>query len=639
MMDNRRVLISRSGFALALIYLFPVLIIALVVGTIMFIASGVLYLGDGEFSWEILLASSPWILGLSAVVLFPVALGVSSALWQIRSLRDQTFDGPELLRGEHSHLWGEVDALAGLVQTWSPDRIVLVPDVNAAVHQVGPIREMLIGLPLLAGLSVSQLRAVLAHEMGHFAGGDTALLSRVYKKMAFVKAVREQMGGQLRWVFQLYYYFTEIASGASRRALELGADRSSAVAAGGDVAGAALRKLATIDVAWEHVKLERLNLFAEAGVRAPAYQALAESLRDKGISFSDQAYFALQEERALWEDSHPRTLDRIATLRALPPAETVDERPAWELLTGGGARLAELEGGLWRQEWPLTSWADVVDRATKRRLSETLDDAIYKLHAAGLIDARTPQALLDVIVSDPVSLGTWAAGQDWDPDGVAQHYVWVVRSLIEGSLARVPDIHVVELGSGGLELRDRTGSLIVITDLAADPIALQGRLLDLGANLAQPVPDEYQPPPSPPVVLGVLTRLLLAEAPYQVTCLVCTEGLLLVPFQERVIDWALGGASVANQIADAEQLVNRAYELRCDPACRWIPATDIVYGKETAFRSTFEFLLIDESELRLKTDRDSRQFPVRAPMPLPALLGDRFKAGNFTLYSRKLGRR
>ena len=38
-----------------------------------------------------------------------------------------------------------------------------------------------LGLPLMQGLTVSQLRAVLAHEFGHFHGGDTKLGPWVYK--------------------------------------------------------------------------------------------------------------------------------------------------------------------------------------------------------------------------------------------------------------------------------------------------------------------------------------------------------------------------------------------------------------------------------------------------------------------------
>ena len=60
-----------------------------------------------------------------------------------------------------------------------PDRFHLMGDANAFVAPVGgwmgffarPV--MGVGLPLLQGLSTSELASVLAHEFGHFQRGDT----------------------------------------------------------------------------------------------------------------------------------------------------------------------------------------------------------------------------------------------------------------------------------------------------------------------------------------------------------------------------------------------------------------------------------------------------------------------------------
>lgn len=46
---------------------------------------------------------------------------------------------------------------------------------------VGSKRVMGLGLPLLNALTVSELRAVLAHEFGHFVGGDTSLGKWIHK--------------------------------------------------------------------------------------------------------------------------------------------------------------------------------------------------------------------------------------------------------------------------------------------------------------------------------------------------------------------------------------------------------------------------------------------------------------------------
>src|SRR5262245_41315408 len=50
----------------------------------------------------------------------------------------------------------------------------------------GSRRVMGLGLSLLQVLSVSQLRAVVAHEFGHFHGGDTKLGPWIYKTRAAI---------------------------------------------------------------------------------------------------------------------------------------------------------------------------------------------------------------------------------------------------------------------------------------------------------------------------------------------------------------------------------------------------------------------------------------------------------------------
>jgi len=68
-----------------------------------------------------------------------------------------------------------------------PAEVYLIAEANAWVIDRGGImgcgsrRVMGLGLPLLQVLSVYQLRAVLAHEFGHFHGGDTKLGPWVYK--------------------------------------------------------------------------------------------------------------------------------------------------------------------------------------------------------------------------------------------------------------------------------------------------------------------------------------------------------------------------------------------------------------------------------------------------------------------------
>jgi Zn-dependent protease with chaperone function len=85
-------------------------------------------------------------------------------------------------------LWREVTGLAKWVGTAPPDEIRLVPDVNAGVSEDTRLlglravrRHMYIGLPLLATLTVAEMRSVLGHELGHYSGSHTRLGAPTYR--------------------------------------------------------------------------------------------------------------------------------------------------------------------------------------------------------------------------------------------------------------------------------------------------------------------------------------------------------------------------------------------------------------------------------------------------------------------------
>ena len=100
-------------------------------------------------------------------VALPLAVAIGYGAWAAYKHRPEPAEGVDVTRDQHPDLWAEVDRLAASAQTEPPARIVIVPEVNAAVTEVAGSREMLIGLPLLATFTVGQLRAVLAHELGH----------------------------------------------------------------------------------------------------------------------------------------------------------------------------------------------------------------------------------------------------------------------------------------------------------------------------------------------------------------------------------------------------------------------------------------------------------------------------------------
>ncbi|MFF6976659.1 M48 family metallopeptidase [Streptomyces sp. NPDC008343] len=103
-------------------------------------------------------------------------------MFALRTPKDEPPPGLLVTEQQEPALWAAVRTLAEETGTRAPDEIVLTPDVNAAVAEGATFlglkpgrRRMYIGLPLMAGLSEPQLRAVLAHEFGHYTNHDTRL--------------------------------------------------------------------------------------------------------------------------------------------------------------------------------------------------------------------------------------------------------------------------------------------------------------------------------------------------------------------------------------------------------------------------------------------------------------------------------
>src|SRR5688572_480774 len=100
--------------------------------------------------------------------------------------------GPRLERAAHPALFDSLERVASKVGQSLPREVFLVPELNAWVANRGGVmgfgshRVMGIGLPLLQVVDVPGFEAILAHEFGHYHGGDTRLGPFVYKTRAAI---------------------------------------------------------------------------------------------------------------------------------------------------------------------------------------------------------------------------------------------------------------------------------------------------------------------------------------------------------------------------------------------------------------------------------------------------------------------
>lgn len=177
---------------------------------------------------------------------------------------------------DQPELWDQVRAAAEVTGERLPDELCLVAEVNAGVAEQHRLlgllsgrRRMFLGLPLLAGLTVPQLRAVLAHEFGHYSNLDTRLGGVTMRgREAVLHTVEVFREGSTRMHYvigSLYVGYARIflrTSQSVARHQELAADQMAARHAGRDATAAALRVLPVLDAAHAHY----LKTYATMGV-------------------------------------------------------------------------------------------------------------------------------------------------------------------------------------------------------------------------------------------------------------------------------------------------------------------------------------------------------------------------------------
>lgn len=248
----------------------------------------------------------------SVVLTVPIVRG----MFMLRTPKGEPQPGVTVGEAQEPELWAVVRDIAQQVGTRAPDEIVLIDEVNAAVAEDAKLlglrpgtRRLYLGLPLMTGLDEMQLRAVLAHEMGHYANFDTRLTpliargraqlirtigyfhERADKKVAKERERQERKdekriakgkkakgvdtageGAMYRAMAKIYIaygnFYMRATRSASRRQ-ELAADLASVRVAGRDSAASALRELNALDSAHDFY-MGRTPPSASAPVCCPA---------------------------------------------------------------------------------------------------------------------------------------------------------------------------------------------------------------------------------------------------------------------------------------------------------------------------------------------------------------------------------
>ncbi len=209
---------------------------------------------------------------------------------------------------------------------------------------------LVVGLPLLRALTVDELRAALAHELAHFAGGDVRrarIVNAAWGRIALMRRVLRRGGPLLTWGNPLWWYLAAYqallvrVAGAVRRLQEARADSLAATVTDPVRYARALVKLAALGLSFRRFAP---GLLIRAGREGRPVENLFIELQEfiDGMEPRQRRRIVrevLQEEGSAGDD-HPPLRERLASLGVarLPQAKSgVDVRPAADLFTDLGA--------------------------------------------------------------------------------------------------------------------------------------------------------------------------------------------------------------------------------------------------------------------------------------------------------------
>jgi len=290
------------------------------------------------------------------LLLFGIVIA-AAMLWSLIPRRDK-FKPPGLLLDPASHpkLFKELKNIAAALGEELPLEVYLVADPNAFVADRGGIlgfgsrRIMGLGLPLLSTMTISQFRAVLAHEFAHYYGGDTGLGPWVYKSRSAMIRLFQNIGSVgslariailgamylvvvtlLKWYFIAFLRVTNLVS----RKQEYRADELACIVAGRQNLIDGLQTVHAATIGWPAYWKNEVAPTLSGGSLVALGDGFSRFLVAPGVSsaISSSLQKRLQEEKTAPYDTHPPLRDRIAAVRNLAdgsPAE--DTNPALTLL-------------------------------------------------------------------------------------------------------------------------------------------------------------------------------------------------------------------------------------------------------------------------------------------------------------------
>lgn len=308
---------------------------------------------------------------------------------------------PRLTRDQAPGFFVLLDDIAARAGTRPPDDVYLSPLSELGVTErggflfIGSRRVLIIGATLITALDVQELRAGLAHEMGHYLGGETRLAGVTSFTHGLFRAILTgtprptqflywNMGvDAARWVglrvASLYARIFLAMTRPTDRQLEHAADVFSVTHAGTAAAKRALEKVginaALVEAHWSTEIAAVIDDGAVPADYVQGFLRFCARVEERGLT--KEIGGKLREEKSDRFDTHPSLMERLSFIDSLPVSVLDEDRRAASSLFVDldGLGHAAMRCLLVAPETMLVlPWADIPPRvlepATHRRARE-----------------------------------------------------------------------------------------------------------------------------------------------------------------------------------------------------------------------------------------------------------------------------
>ncbi|SDQ93735.1 M48 family metallopeptidase [Actinopolyspora saharensis] len=493
-------------------------------------------------------------------------------------------------------LWRTVRKVAKTAEAPEPDELRITCDTGVRLRERTRLLGLLrgtrcleIGLPLLAGLTVTELSVVLTQELSKGGGSfPETLACRV--RDTVLDTERKLTAGPTKWLFSGHARLCAALTTPLVRTRILRGDAIATRLAGKRTTMATLRKHVGLQLGWRDYTKEYLSMAARMEHTPDVLLGFRSFLdnQHRKKDLAERAKETIAAERAD-DPSRPTASQRLEALKrasASEPDET-DDRPAVALVRNPRKSIPSIEDRLLvdglgtRVPWPelarMAADHDVAVQAGRLSSAVVQSGVEAEPNLAGVL-AAMHRGEMNELINPALNPGL-------SPELVDEAVVdtttellgaTVVDALVQAGHAK----HELDW-SGPPKLQLADGRALdpdkLVRPAVADPRLVPGlhrHLLHLGVALDHERPPSEEPSPK---LSGLVSPVLVAKSPHDL--FVTDRGVLLLPNRTGTLRRLLAGAFARLRRTEHERLERLAEtpvaELRELEGSQWVDSRDV----------------------------------------------------------------